>query len=130
MRCRDPGPSRRPTLLADTARLSLTDSQWRTLERAVCWVRSGGRGFLAPIVSHRCDGTTIRYDGGCMTPADPSFAEAVELFEHSVNAAPHVRLEWQRNDVVIFDNWRILHARGDADGGDSGVRCLQRVLVR
>lgn len=130
MHCIDPGPAHRPTLLADAARLSLTDRQWRALERAVCWVRSGGRGFLAAIVGHRDGRTMIRYDGGCMAPADPSFAGAAELFRDAVSAAPHVRLEWQRDDLVIFDNWRILHARGGASRADSGVRCLQRVLVR
>lgn len=130
MRCAEPGPGGRPTLLADGARLPLNERQWREVERAVWWVRSGGRGFPTSIVKRWQDQWLVRYDRGCMTPADRAFVAAGELFEETLHGAAYVRLQWQRNAVVVFDNWRMLHARGAADGGDAGIRCLQRILVQ
>lgn len=129
MRCEELGSEGRPTLLCDASGLSFAERQWRALERAVWWVRSGGRGFPASIVTRR-EGMIVRYDRGCMTPADPAFICAGELFEQALRQVAHLRLEWQRDDVVIFDNWRMLHARGDGDGRDAGLRRLQRILVR
>jgi hypothetical protein len=130
MRCADPGTEDRPTLLGDASRLPFAERQWRALERAVWWVRSGGRGFPASIVKRVRGGMIVRYDRGCMTPADPAFTLAGELFEQALRQAPRVRLEWRRDDLVIIDNWRILHARAAADGRDAGSRRLQRILVQ
>lgn len=130
LRCADPGSENRPTLLADALRLAFTERESRALERAVWWVRSGGRGFPASIIKRERDGTRVRYDRGCMTPADPAFTPAGEYFEQALRQASHVRLEWQRNDLVIIDNWRMLHARAAAEGLDAGSRRLQRILVQ
>ena len=130
MRCIDPGQGNRPTLLADGARLPLTARQSREIERAVWWVRSGGRSFPASIVKRTGEVTVIRYDRGCMAAANPAFAAAGDLFDAAIEASDHVRLSWQADDAVVFDNWRMLHARGTASGPDTGVRRLQRILVR
>lgn len=130
MRCADPGSEDRATLLADASRFPFAERQWRTLERAVWWVRSGGRGFPASIAKRERGGMVVRYDRGCMAPADPTFTLAGELFEQALRQAPHVRLEWQRDDLVIIDNWRMLHARAAAEGRDTASRRLQRVLVQ
>jgi alpha-ketoglutarate-dependent taurine dioxygenase len=130
LRCADPGAENRSTLLADALRLAFAERQWRALERTVWWVRSGGRGFPASIVKRARDGIRIRYDRGCMTPADLAFTLAGEFFEQALRQISHVRLEWQRNDMVIIDNWRMLHARAAAEGLDAGSRRLQRILVQ
>jgi alpha-ketoglutarate-dependent taurine dioxygenase len=110
--------------------MPLARPQWRDIERAVWWVRSGGRSFPASIVGRRHDRTRIRYDRGCMTAAHATFAAAGDKFEAAIEASDHVRLAWQANEVVVFDNWRMLHARGAAKGSDTNVRHLQRILVR
>ena len=130
MRCANPGTEHRSTLLVDASRLPFAQRQWQALERAVWWVRSGGRGFPASIVKRGRDGMSFRYDRGCMSPADPAFTFAGELFEQALNQAPHVRLEWQRDDLVIVDNWRMMHGRTAAKGRDVGLRRLQRILVQ
>jgi alpha-ketoglutarate-dependent taurine dioxygenase len=129
MRCVDPGPANRPTLLVDGAQLPLTSRQWREVERAVWWVRSGGRSFPASIVKRK-EGALFRYDRGCMTAAHRAFGAAGDLLEAAIEASDHVCLSWRPHDVIVFDNWRMLHARGTACGSDTGVRRLQRILVR
>jgi hypothetical protein len=130
MRCVNPGEGSRPKLLADSAHLPLAIHQWRDIERAVWWVRSGVRSFPASIATRSHERIRLRYDRGCMTAADPTFAAAGDVLEAAIEASDHVRLSWQADDVVVFDNWRILHARGTARGSDAGVRRLQRILVQ
>lgn len=130
MRCVAPGTEGRPTLLCDASRLPFAERHWRALERAVWWVRSGGRGFPASVVKRELNRMTVRYDPGCMTPADPAFIPAGEFLEQALREAAHVLLQWQRNDLVIIDNWRMLHARAAAEGRDAGSRRLQRILVQ
>jgi alpha-ketoglutarate-dependent taurine dioxygenase len=130
MRCVDPGPGGRPTLLVDGARLPLGARQWRDIERAVWWVRSGARSFPASIMTRSHQGTLLRYDRGCMEPSVPEFARVGGVLESAIEASEHIRLTWKPNDVVVVDNWRILHARGAASRLDRGARRLQRILVR
>jgi L-asparagine oxygenase len=130
MRCAEPGPLIRPTLLADSADFGLDESDWRRVERAVWWVRSGGRGFPVSI-ARRVDGRrTIRYDRGCMTPADASASRAAELFERALGEVRPVPVEWQRGAMLVVDNHRMLHARAAGGSGDAGIRRLERILVR
>lgn len=130
MRCVDPGPENRPTLLADTSELSLQARQWRDLERAVWWVHSGGRAFLTSVVREQDRRRVVRYDRGCMRPAVGACAGIADFFESAIEKALQHRLNWRQGDLVIFDNWRMLHARAAADGHDAGIRVLERVLVQ
>jgi alpha-ketoglutarate-dependent taurine dioxygenase len=43
---------------------------------------------------------------------------------------PHVNVKWQRGDVLVVDNWRMLHARAPGGSDDAGIRRLERILVR
>jgi alpha-ketoglutarate-dependent taurine dioxygenase len=129
MRCAEPGGDR-PTLLVDGAQLPLHRRHWRTVERAVWWVHSGMRSFPASIVGRSPRGRFLRYDRGCMAPAHPVFAEAAHMLEAAIGATTHLPLSWKVNDVVVFDNWRVLHARGSTSLPDTSVRLLERILVR
>jgi alpha-ketoglutarate-dependent taurine dioxygenase len=130
MRCVDAGPVGRPTLFADVRALRLSPRQRRAIKRAVWWVRSGGRAFLASVLSVSSDGERVRYDRGCMMPADPAFAPAASVFEEVLGSTTPMSVAWRAGDVVVIDNWRLLHARADGDGSDAGKRLLQRILVR
>lgn len=130
MRCVNPGNSDRATLLLDSAELGLRDDVWRLLERAVWWVSSGGRAFPASIVRSNPTGRTIRYDAGCMKPAAAGFVESQCVFESALESASPTPVSWKANDLLIFDNWRMLHARAVGPTDDRGMRHLQRVLVR
>jgi len=130
MRCVHPGSGDRPTLLLDATQLELTSSEWRSLERAVWWVNSGGRSFPASIVQSHDDRKSVRYDTGCMKPAAAVFMESRQVLEEAIEMASPVAVVWEPDDLLIFDNRRVLHARAVGSDADRGVRHLQRVLVR
>jgi alpha-ketoglutarate-dependent taurine dioxygenase len=65
-----------------------------------------------------------------MTPADPTFIQAGELFDHALETSTSLRLDWEPNEVAVIDNWRILHGRAGGDDRDTDSRRLERVLVR
>ncbi len=65
-----------------------------------------------------------------MTPADPSFVDAASILHQALEQAVEVRLDWRANEVIVIDNWRMLHAREDGDDRDVDSRQLQRILVR
>ena len=130
MRCAAPGNGDRSTLLLDATQFELTGAEWRLLERAVWWARSGGRSFPVPVVRSTERGRTFRYDPGCMSPAAPAFDESRRVLEQAITHTAHTAIAWKADDLLIFDNWRMLHSRAASQSDDRGVRHLQRVLVR
>lgn len=131
MRCIDPGPLSRPTYLIDWLGHPLSEHEQGLLERAVWRVRSGPAPFLTSVMACSHTGEMIlRYDPGCMEPADPAFRGAAEMLERLIATAERVEIDWSPGDVLVIDNWRMLHARGDGTTEDEGLRRLERVLVQ
>jgi L-asparagine oxygenase len=131
LRCADPGPSRRPTLWKDSEEFDLADEERRLLRRSVWRVAARPRPFLAAVYTKGTAGVDrIRFDPGCMTPADPSFDDAARLLQVAIASAQAHEVYWDRNDALILDNGRCLHARAAGDVSDASVRRLERVLIR
>jgi alpha-ketoglutarate-dependent taurine dioxygenase len=58
-------------------------------------------------------------------PADESEALLTQLFEHIAEASRVWQHEWRSNDLVIWDNLAVQHARGDVEV-DGPVRTLRK----
>jgi alpha-ketoglutarate-dependent taurine dioxygenase len=137
LRCVEPGDEGRPTLVADAHELDLGRRQIREIRRAVWSVKTGLRSFLASALFSRADESAVqkitqfglRYDLGCMRPADPEFAEAATLLATSIRQLPRQSITWEPGLSLILDNWRVLHGRGDGAERDAGVRRLERIAV-
>jgi L-asparagine oxygenase len=122
-------PTSRRTLLAPIpGRLPQRDRD--VLEHDV-WLVDGGRGrFLTSILARPEGGADdlIRFDEGCMRPADREFGAGREtilrLLENRERA-----VTWSPTKTLVLDNWRTLHAREDAVTVNED-RVLERVLVR
>lgn len=117
------------TLIAVTPR-RLSKKDREILEHDV-WVVDGGRGrrFLTSILTHP-DGYSrpmLRFDEGCMRPADKSLGEARAVVFRILEGR-RVALEWAPGLAVVIDNWRALHARDAALAGEE-ERVLERILV-
>jgi hypothetical protein len=88
--------------------------------------RSGRRSRLTTILSVSGQ---IRFDQGCMAPADRTGANALRLMAELVAESEPIRVEWRAARAVVIDNWRCLHGRGTMpDGGDPGRRLLRILL--
>jgi L-asparagine oxygenase len=136
LRCVDPGPGNRPTMLGDASQIELSGRQLREVGRAVWIVKTGVRSFLAsallpPTARARTqDSLALRYDLGCMRPADPAFNEAASTLARGISQLIQDTVEWEASLTLVIDNWRVLHGRGPEITADRGLRRLERIAVR
>ncbi|MEU6511999.1 TauD/TfdA family dioxygenase [Streptomyces sp. NPDC046942] len=109
------------TTLADarawTETLSEADRAY-LCERVFAWETTDAMRHLGldlhpehPVIEEHPDGTIVRYSFNNLVRGDeerigPLLADAKEYFEHH-----HVAIQYERRDMLVFDNWRMLHAR-------------------
>ena len=123
MACAEPGPVPTPTLLVDAWHARLSELEELACSRAVFLVRNGRRSFYGSI-RERNRGF-IRFDPGCMTPVSCDGEIALRAFSPDRQKDALRRHDWKTHEILVIDNWRVLHGRGD------GVRIAPgRVLLR
>lgn len=123
--CIDPGSPAAATMLLDWQRLGFSPEELDLLEGTPMLVRSGRRSFYSTILSP--GGAFMRYDPGCLEAVDDRGREALALIEDRIAGARSEAHHWRQGDILIIDNWRVLHGRGPSDRG-SGRR-LARILI-
>ena len=123
--CVDTGSPSAVTLLLDWRTLGFSPEEFELLEGAPILVRSGRSSFYTTMLP--TDRSFFRYDPGCLEAVDARGRAALRLVEDRLaGGAPHGH-EWRPGDILIIDNWRVLHGRGRSDHG-SGRR-LARILI-
>ncbi|WP_081623657.1 MULTISPECIES: TauD/TfdA family dioxygenase [unclassified Thioalkalivibrio] len=130
MGCKSPGIRDRKTILIDWESLKLDDSDIDLLQSAVFLVKNGARSFYSSIIS--TNNPFVRYDTGCMQATGPDSKMALKILQSSFEKAEKIGVRWEKDDILVIDNWRFLHGR-DRLGGDLSVsesRELHRVLVK
>jgi len=125
--CVEIGSGNRPTYLIDSRSWGLTKSELSALSSAV-WRTGHAKPFLCTVTCPSDDGFTIRYDPGCMSPRSISGVKAAELIATKLSNAEYVTIEWQRGDLLVIHNQRLLHARGPAERADPD-RVIARLLI-
>lgn len=120
--------SARPTLVADLLPSSLPVGIREALEYDV-WLVNGGRGrFLTSIIDSSDGGqTVVRFDSGCMTPAERSFGRSAAILATRARKVASAVL-WRQGEALIIDNWRVVHARGPHPRR-AEERLLERVMI-
>jgi hypothetical protein len=123
--CIDPGSLNAATMLLDWRTLGFSSQELDLLEGTAVLVRSGRRSFYATILAP--GGIFLRYDPGCLEAVDQRGRMALALIKDRIAAGSPQIHHWQRGDILIIDNWRVLHGRSSSDRG-SGRR-LARILI-
>jgi hypothetical protein len=124
--CVKPGTRSVVTRLVDWREIRLPADDLSLLKSATFLIRTGRRSFYSTILSdHR---PFIRYDPGCMEPTDKRGFEAMARMENALANSTQIKIDWCPGRLLIFDNWTLLHARGDAS--DAQDRILLRSCVR
>jgi alpha-ketoglutarate-dependent taurine dioxygenase len=125
------GDTRRPTLLVRFDALQFTEQQLYGLRSAVFLV-NGGRGrFYSSIICRTATGQEfVRLDQHCMRPAHKRSGSVMEDFQSALARHTPVEIHWNSESVLVVDNWRVLHARAPESNTNSGIRVLERALVR
>lgn len=123
--CINPGSPAAATMLLDWRTLGFSSEELDLLEGTPVLVRSGRRSFYSTILAP--GGAFLRYDPGCLEAVDQRGGMALALIEDRIaTASPQVH-HWLQGDILIIDNWRVLHGRSPSDPG-SGRR-LARILI-
>lgn len=123
--CIDPGSASATTMLLDWRTLNFSSEELDLLESAPILARSGRHSFYTALLPS--DRAFLRFDPGCLEAVDGRGRAALRLVEDRlVGGAPNIH-EWRRGDILIVDNWRVLHRRGPSDQGCG--RSLARILI-
>lgn len=125
--CVDPGPLPTPTFLLDSRRVQLSERETLACRSAVFAIQNGRFSFYGSI--NERGRPFIRLDPGCMTALSRDGATALEAFSRERQAKILHRHDWKQGDVLLLDNWRILHARGHDMPTEAG-RILVRTMIR
>lgn len=123
--CMDPGSPSAITKLLDWRTLAFSSDDLQLLESAPVLVRTGRRSFYSTILSS--DRAFLRYDPACLEGVDQHGRSALKLLECRLALASPESYEWRQGDILIIDNWRVLHGRGPSEPGSG--RSLARILI-
>lgn len=123
--CMNPGSPGTATRLLDWRTLVFSADELELLAHAPVFVRTGRWSFYATILAP--NHAFLRYDPGCLEAVDVRGQSALNLLErHLALAAPELH-EWRQGDILIIDNWRVLHGRAPSRA-NSGRR-LARIVI-
>lgn len=100
------------TRLIDTDKWNFTKSEVRLLQTAVFFISSGRKSFYGSIFGS--EGRMRRFDPYCMHPAAADADRAAALINKKIDGSQIDLIHWQIGDIVVLDNRRMLHARGEA----------------
>lgn len=116
-------PSAVPTYLMPVCVDGRVDGPISDLENGLFVVSTGRAKFLSPAVN----AARVRYDPGCMTPADSRARYVASYFVDRLKRAE--TFEWNEPGLVLaVANSAVLHARGDAAGEPR--RSIKRLTLR
>lgn len=125
--CVNPGAVDVPTLLLDRRNINFSTRELNLIRTEVFYVRNGSKSFYASILES--DEKFIRVDPGCMEPQTNGAFDALMMFSAERISQHASRIVWRSGDIVVVDNWRVLHARTPVRNAESGrllLRCISR----
>jgi len=125
--CENPGRASRPSLVMDSRTWDVSEHERQVLVQGV-WRVAFLRPFLATIAAANLNGLLLRFDPGCMRPYGRRALAAQEVVTARLASCPAAQVFWRPGDLLILDNSRMLHTRGEARIADTD-RVLCRILV-
>ena len=125
--CADPGPKPTPTILLDLRQMRFSKMEASACDSAVFLIRNGRHSFYGHLRER--DRSFFRVDPGCMTPLTSDGEIALKAFEISRNERRLHRHNWNAGEILVVDNWRVVHGRGGRQRTEHG-RKLLRAMVR
>ena len=108
--------------------LEFSGSERARFEAAPFLVRNGRRSFYSTICS--TSRPFVRFDEECMVPQDASGKTSARLIAQRAKDVGFTSVHWRAGEVLLIDNWNVLHGRGLATPVASSDRKLFRVSVQ
>lgn len=76
-------------------------------------VKNGGHSFYSTLMTR--DSEYLRFDPGCMSGVTPAAKELMQVLT-SQDLLPAYSHQWSVGDILIIDNWHMLHRRTKIEG--------------
>jgi alpha-ketoglutarate-dependent taurine dioxygenase len=125
----NPGAGHRTTLLVDGLRIFDLKVNKSKLESAIFKIKNGRYSFITNMIEINKDATyRIRFDLSCMIPATRESIVMLNKCKKLIEGQEIIELEWVKGDLLILDNWRMLHGRGSVQVNDDD-RLLYRLNI-
>lgn len=106
---------------------SLSDKEKNILSNAVFLLKTPTANFYSKLLNKLNNTSFFRFDPNCMKAMNKDAIEAKEIIKIKLEAIPVNRITWERPKILIFDNWKTLHARESI--GDDSERLLKRIYI-
>jgi alpha-ketoglutarate-dependent taurine dioxygenase len=124
------GAGNRVTFLTDGFQSIDNNVSKTELESTVFKIKNGKYSFLGSMLCRSDLGEYfIRLDQGCMVPATRESRVVFHTYLESLDQQPKIEVNWEEGDLLIIDNWRMLHGRGPSLSYDAD-RLLYRMNVQ
>ena len=123
--CVDPGHSGSATTTLEWRALGFTADEIALLKGAPLLIRNGRRSFYSTALPR--DGRFLRYDGECVEAIDARGHAALETIRARLSSVTPTAHRLQRGEVLVIDNWRMLHGR-EVVAEQSGRRLTRRLV--
>src|SRR5579871_2229761 len=126
--CVTPGSRGVPTVVVHLRDIRLDEPAFQCLRTAPFLVRNGRRSFYSTICDY--DRPFIRFDPDCMTALDATGRAAMDLLSNHTAKCDRSTVDWKARDILIINNWNVLHGRGHFDSVTSPDRTLLRMSIQ
>jgi len=125
--CVNPGSGHRPTTFLDTRGWTWSENQVGALCNEV-WKRALKEPRLCTVAENINHGLSIRFDEACMEPVTTGAKSLLTSIREKIENSKSCSVSWAPGDLLLLDNHRMLHSRGESSGPDPD-RLLLRILV-
>lgn len=125
--CVNPGSGHRPTIFLDTREWDWSVPQVGALCNEV-WKRALKEPRLCTVAERTNHSLSIRFDEACMEPVTTGAKSLLTAIREKIEKSKTSSISWQPGDLLLLDNYRMLHSRGESNRPDPN-RLLMRILV-
>lgn len=126
----NPGSGNRPTFLYDSNRLFNYDKELRfELAHVLFKVINGRNSFLTTVYNSHQNKCFFRLDRDCMKATSSKGTELITKIDNIIDPKDFHEVRWSIGDLLILDNWRFLHGRGESSVTDND-RLLLRMSIK
>jgi hypothetical protein len=126
--CINEGQGGRRTLLIDFRRIKFSKNELEVLRSGIFLMRNAKNSFYSNIIASHND--FIRFDPGCMEPMNLAAKRALEIMDNKFSNSSPVEIKWNTGDLLLLNNWHMLHGRSESNRLDSDRELLRILIMR
>lgn len=122
-------PSSCQTLLIDIQELlnSLPERELSYFHNSVYTLKTPNQIKFVSVLQRKGEDFIFRYDPNIMVPYNSNAKKAEEIISSFIREVKPVQIEWTGENVLLLNNWRLLHKRSECK--NEPQRVLKRIYI-